>query len=407
MGRNSIIKMITTLIISIFFINGFNSVVLACTGFTTSNDSIVLVGNNEDWRYPDSYIRIYPPSDSSYGRVIFDVNFPLENSQNYYSAFGGMNDQGLFFDIYSHPNLVPINSSDKPDFNAGEIARYIMRVCSSVDEVVEEFNKYNLEFMDDIQYFFVDRSGNSVIIEGDEIIYKEKNYQVVTNFLQSNPSHGWHPCWRFDTAVSMLENMTDFSVDYFRDICNATHQEHYLYPTQYSNICDLNNGIIYLYHYYNYNNVIEIDIYEEFENGIQSIYLPSLFEPLNNQPPNVPTNLEGQLSGRNGNEYTYSCDLVIDPDNTPNEIYYMFDWGDYSNSNWIKPSYGSNKIYASHTWNEQGIYEIKVKSRDIFGLESEWSDSIEVSMPKSKLQIDFNQWLFRLIQRFPILEFLL
>jgi len=139
------IKIISILINAFFFVILLNSIALGCTGFTASDDGIVLVGNNEDWRYPDSYIRIYPPSDSSYGRVIFDVNFPLQSSQNYYSAFGGMNDQGLFFDIYSHPTLVPINSSDKPDFNVGEIARYIIRICSSVDEVVEEFNKYNLE----------------------------------------------------------------------------------------------------------------------------------------------------------------------------------------------------------------------------------------------------------------------
>jgi len=401
------IKILSILIIGLFIIIGLNSIVLGCTGFTASFDDIVLVGNNEDWRYPDSYIRIYPPSGSSYGRIIFDVNFPLQSSQNYYSSFGGMNDQGLFFDIYSHPTLVPINSSDKPDFNTGEIARYIMRVCATVDEVIDEFNKYNLEFMDDIQYFFVDKIGNSVIIEGDEIIYKEGNIQVVTNFLQSNPSHGWHPCWRYDTAVSMLENMTDFSVDYFRDICNATHQEHYLYPTQYSNIYNLNNGILYIYHFYNYDKVVEINMYEEFENGIQSIYLPALFEPMDNQPPNIPTNLEGPISGRNGHEYTYSCDIVIDPDNAPNEIYYIFDWGDYSNSNWIKTSSGNNKIYASHTWNEQGVYDVKVKSRDIYGAESEWSDPLPITMPKDNSINIYIPWIFRLIQRFPILEFLL
>ena len=69
------IKIIFFIIFVLFFICGFNSNVLGCTGFTASNDDIVLVGNNEDWRYPDSYIRIYPPSSSSYGRIIFDVNF--------------------------------------------------------------------------------------------------------------------------------------------------------------------------------------------------------------------------------------------------------------------------------------------------------------------------------------------
>jgi choloylglycine hydrolase len=401
-------KLIGLLIVFLFIVTIITAIpsIIACTGFTASDGTTVLVGNNEDWGYPDSYIRVYPPSATNYGRIIFDVNFP-RSSPNYYSSFGGMNDQGLFFDIFSHPTLVPINSSHKPDFNAGEITRYIMRVCASVDEVVTKFDEYNLEFMDDIQYFFVDRMGNSVIIEGDEIIYKEGDFQVVTNFLQSNPSHGWYPCWRYDTAVSMLENMTDFSIDYFRDICDATHQEYYLYPTQYSNIYNLNQGIIYLYHFYNYDKVIEINMYEEFEKGMHSIYLPSLFEPLENKPPDIPNNLDGPLSGRNGNEYTYSCDLSFDSDNNPDEIYYLFDWGDYSNSNWIKTSSDSNKVYASHNWLEEGVYEIKVKTKDIFGCESNWSNPIEVSMPKTRSISEFNPWLLRLIQRFPILESLL
>ena len=84
----------------------------------------------------------------------------------------------------------------------------------------------------------------------------------------------------------------------------------------------------------------------------------------------------------------------------------MFDWGDYSNSNWIKTSSDSNKVYASHNWLEEGVYEIKVKTKDIFGCESNWSNPIEVSMPKTK-SININPGLSRLFQRFPILEFLL
>ena len=132
---------------------------------------------------------------------------------------------------------------------------------------------------------------------------------------------------------------------------------------------------------------------EEFEKGPHSIYLPSLFEPIDNKPPNMPSNLNGPISGRNGNEYTYSCDLTIDPDNNPDEIYYMFDWGDYSNSDWIKPASSSERIYSSHVWVEEGTYEIRVKTRDIFGCESNWSNPLKISMPKIKTFDDFNYYL--------------
>ena len=60
---------------------------------------------------------------------------------------------------------------------------------------------------------FVDKTGNSVIIEGDEVIYKQRNYQVVTNYLQNHPELGGYPCWRHETATSMLNNLTDITFE--------------------------------------------------------------------------------------------------------------------------------------------------------------------------------------------------
>ena len=54
----------------------------------------------------------------------------------------------------------------------------------------------------------------------------------------------------------------------------------------------------------------------------------------------------------------------------------------------------------------RGDYQIKVKARDVNGGENEWSDPLVVSMPRSRSISDINPWLFRLFQRFPILEFL-
>ena len=39
---------------------------------------------------------------------------------------------------------------------------------------------------------------------------------------------------------------------------------------------------------------------------------------------------------------------------------------------------------ASAVWFEKGDYEIKVQAIDEFGAESEWSDPLLVSMPKTK-----------------------
>jgi len=108
-------KIFISLITGFLLISGFNTIVLGCTGFTASDGSNVLVGNNEDLSLlADPQLRIIPPSGNNYGRVVFYCKWPYPFNTGIYSAFGGMNDQGLFFDIYSTPNLVPTNPSDKP-----------------------------------------------------------------------------------------------------------------------------------------------------------------------------------------------------------------------------------------------------------------------------------------------------
>ena len=56
-------------------------------------------------------------------------------------------------------------------------------------------------------------------------------------------------------------------------------------------------------------------------------------------------------------------------------------------------------ITAKHIWSEIGDYEIKVKARDIYDFESDWSDSFTISMPRNR-QIS-NTFLMRLFERFP------
>jgi len=44
-----------------------------------------------------------------------------------------------------------------------------------------------------------------------------------------------------------------------------------------------------------------------------------------------------------------------------------------------------NLIGVSHTWEKRGSYEIKVKAKDVNGAESQWSDPLSVTMPRSKV----------------------
>jgi hypothetical protein len=100
-----------------------------------------------------------------------------------------------------------------------------------------------------------------------------------------------------------------------------------------------------------------------------------------NTPPNAPERPEGRQDGSTGANYLYTTSTIdADGDN----VYYMWDWGDGTISEWIGPFSSGNEVGERHSWDEEGSYEIKVKSKDVFDVESDWSEPLAITMPKSK-----------------------
>ncbi len=110
--------------------------------------------------------------------------------------------------------------------------------------------------------------------------------------------------------------------------------------------------------------------------------------------------LTGSLEGKAGDEYNYTCSAI---DANGNDVYYKWDWGDGEITEWIGPHQSGNPITFSHAWDEKGDYEIKVKAKDIYDLESDWSDPLTITMPKSKISnivFDFLDLLWGWIHQF-------
>lgn len=96
--------------------------------------------------------------------------------------------------------------------------------------------------------------------------------------------------------------------------------------------------------------------------------------------PSKPNKPAGQTQGKPGEAYTYTTSTT-DPDG--DQVAYWFDWGDGTNSGWTARYASGATTSASHTWNAKGTYQIKVKAKDIHGVESAWSDPLSVQMPLS------------------------
>jgi len=59
---------------------------------------------------------------------------------------------------------------------------------------------------------------------------------------------------------------------------------------------------------------------------------------------------------------------------------WMFDWGDGSYSDWIKVGESDTFVSQTHSWDSYGVYEVRVKYRSIYMLESSWSPPLIVTI---------------------------
>ena len=206
-----------------------------CTVFLAAHDGMVLAGNNEDWRNPFTKLWFIPAGDDMFGQMYvgFDDYYPQ----------GGMNDQGLFFDVLAVPQTIVPPQTEKPDITKDALS-ILMATCANVQCVLDYSNERDRTLLTSAQLFFGDASGDAVIIEPVEVIRKSGAFLVSTNFYQSATPPDEITCERFKTAQAMLtEANGEFSVELFRQILDATHQEG-AYPTQYSNAYDLKAGIM-------------------------------------------------------------------------------------------------------------------------------------------------------------------
>jgi hypothetical protein len=153
------------------------------------------------------------------------------------------------------------------------------------------------------------------------------------------------------------------------------------------------------------------DYYEVLEgtDGTEEIfgqtwwYSPIIHVSVTNTAPDKPSRPSGPKKGVPGVEYTFST-KTSDPDG--DKVYFQWDWGDGTVSEWDGPYYSSETASLTHMWDEKGTFDIKVKAKDIHGFEGEWSDPFSFPVPREKvLYRPILKLFLELIQKlFPILS---
>ncbi len=124
-----------------------------------------------------------------------------------------------------------------------------------------------------------------------------------------------------------------------------------------------------------------------FEDGVELVVTAYNKIPYNRSiqtgtsyPPDPPI-VDGATAGKPIKEYEYTA-ITTDPEG--DQIFYMFNWGDGTSTEWLGPFNSGDSIDITHAWTEIGDYEIKVKAKDTEEASSRWSDPylMQIVLPK-------------------------
>lgn len=97
----------------------------------------------------------------------------------------------------------------------------------------------------------------------------------------------------------------------------------------------------------------------------------------NDDFPYTPIVYTGKIQGFNNTLYTYSA-LTTDPNDYP--VRYRFDYGNGTFSDWTPFVPSGTSSYLSFAWETPGVYGLRTQAQNQYGLESAWSEPVQVVM---------------------------
>lgn len=265
--------------LTLLFLFLFTKTAISCSGFKLTIDNQTMVGLSEDYLNPNTIISTKKATINSFGVIFFGYS---ETGMDRQSA---INDKGLVFDSFAIDEERKTKSQKgvKVDGDiAYQLNEDIMTSCSNVNDVIKLLSKYSLEDMGS-QWFFADKDGNSIIVEADTIIKGDKNYQIVTNYNQSQVnSKNPITCKRYIGANNILSNKQEFTKEYGLQLIKAMYQTPSCYATQYSQLFDLSKGKLYLFLFHNYEEEVEFDIASLLNQDLKWVPIQSYFKNKSN-----------------------------------------------------------------------------------------------------------------------------
>ena len=237
--------------------------------YKITRDGKTIVGNNEDWISPNNQFWFEAGEKGEYG--VMNIGL-LDNF-----AQGAINDAGLVFDGFAGAYLPVNNTEGKMKISIGEAVKNIMHSFATVREVSAYLSTIDLSPIASGHLVFVDKTGEYLIAEGDELIIGNEAEQSFSNFYYSQiKSKEEVDLPNYQNGLEFLKSsVPNLSFDYCGAVMNSLSNPDGF--TQYSTIYDLEKLTIRVYLYHDYTEYIELDLKKELEKGNHRIMMAELF----------------------------------------------------------------------------------------------------------------------------------
>jgi hypothetical protein len=272
----------TGLLLLLLLSAAFTLPVFSCSLYKITAGGKTILGNNEDSWGRDAIIWFEQGTREKYGMACFGYEQKKPNPD------GAINEHGLAFDAFTMPHRpgIPERNPRKQNFSYAQL-RTIMQRCKTVEEVYAFLYKENLQSLNGSILFsggmllFADRSGKYLVVEAGKMTFGNQNTFVLANFnVAETKDLKSVKMERFQKGLSFLRNKTTETT---LEFCTALSDTMSVSRarigdgTLYTNILDLETGLIHLYFFHDYRNRKTFDLRKELSKGDHSYRLCDLF----------------------------------------------------------------------------------------------------------------------------------
>ncbi|MES2478091.1 MAG: hypothetical protein V4561_03335 [Bacteroidota bacterium] len=254
----------------------------SCSMYKVTAGGKTMVGNNEDSWGRDALVWFEPGTKDKYGVVCVGYKRKQPNPD------GAMNEYGLAFDAFTMPHKpgLPERDPNKKDFAYRDM-KTIMQQCKTVDEVYAFLNVLNLHVLNGSILFnggmllFADKTGKYLVVEASKMTFGNDDKFALANFsIADTKDLSSIKTERYCKGVAFLNNkQLDNSLSFCTALSDtmSVNRAKVGNGTLYTNIYDLNEGLVHLYFFHDYSRGVTFNLKEELAKGEHSYSFAELF----------------------------------------------------------------------------------------------------------------------------------